>query len=88
MTFGTLTNLIYSEEKTTEPKIGDGATLILWSDRQAYTILEVKKSYVIVSRDNQPPNPRKAYLRKDGNYYLGGHLLKVGFRDNYYDPHF
>ena len=88
MTYGTLTNLIYAENKASKPKIGDGATLILWSDRQAYTVLEVKKSYVVVSRDSQPPAPRKAYLRKDGNYYLGGHLLKIGFRDEYYDPHF
>ncbi|AUD02432.1 hypothetical protein [Spirosoma pollinicola] len=88
MTYGTLTNLVYAESKPADPKIGDGATLILWSDRQAFTVVDVKKSYVVVSRDNQPPALRKAYLRKNGNYYLGGHLLKIGFREEYYDPHF
>ena len=88
MTYGTLTNKLYATTTPIQPKIGDGATLILWSDRQAYTVIDVKKSYVVVSRDSQPPAHRKAYLRKDGNYYLGGHLLKIGFREDYYDLHF
>ncbi len=74
--------------KPAEPKIGDGATLILWTDRQALTVIGLSKRYIIVTRDSQPPNPLKAYLRKDGNYYLGGHIVKIGFRDEYRDPHF
>lgn len=88
MTHGNFSNQLLATVPTRQPQIGDGATLILWSDRQAYTVVDVKKSYVVVSRDRQPPVPRKAYLRKDGNYYLGGHLFKIGFRDEYYDPHF
>lgn len=88
MTYGNLTNQLLATVAICQPQVGDGATLVLWSDRQAYTVIEVKKSCVVVSRDNQPVNPRKAYLRKDGNYYLGGHLLKIGFREEYYDPHF
>ncbi|WP_338872499.1 hypothetical protein WBJ53_28120 [Spirosoma sp. SC4-14] len=88
MTYGTLTNQLYATAEPGKPKIGDGATLILWSDRQAYTVIDVKKSYVVVSRDNQPSTVKKAYLHKDGNYYLGGYLLKIGFREEYYDPHF
>ena len=51
MTYGTLTNLVYSENKSPKPKIGDGATLLLWSDRHAYTVIEVKKNHVFVTRD-------------------------------------
>jgi len=51
MTYGTLTNLVYAEDKLPEPKIGDGATLICWSDRRAYTIIDVKKTYLLATRD-------------------------------------
>lgn len=44
MNYGTLTNLVYSEENPVEPKIGDGATLLCWSDRHAYIIVDVKKA--------------------------------------------
>lgn len=44
MNYGTLTNLVYAEDKSPEPKIGAGATLLLWSDRHAYTVIEVKKT--------------------------------------------
>jgi hypothetical protein len=88
MKYGSFSNQLISSVKPSEPQIGDGATLILWSDRQAYTVTDVKKSYVVISRDKYSSGLRKAYLRKDGNYYLGGHLLKIGFREEYYDPHF
>ena len=88
MTHGSFSNQLLATVSPRQPQLGDGATLILWSDRQAHTVIDVKKSYVVVSRDSQPPAPRKAYLRKDGNYYLGGHLLKIGFRDEFRDPHF
>lgn len=52
MTYGTLTNLVYAEDKSPAPKVGDGATLICWSDRRAYTIVDVKKTYILATRDN------------------------------------
>ena len=88
MTHGNFTNQILANVVSQQPQVGEGATLILWSDRHAYTKVDVKKSFVVVNRDNQPKNHKKAYLRKDGNYYLGGHLLKIGFREEYRDPHF
>ncbi|AKD53532.1 hypothetical protein [Spirosoma radiotolerans] len=51
MNYGTLTNLIYAEDKPADPKIGDGATLLQWSNRHACTVIEVKKNYVLVTRD-------------------------------------
>ena len=108
MTYGTLTNLIYSENKSPEPKIGDGATLLCWSDRHAYTIVDVKKTYLLATYDivertdrnfeNGPQEysyqtdpdalPERANLRKDGDYYVGGQVLKVGYRNEYEDPNF
>lgn len=108
MNYGTLTNQIYSETKQSFPNVGDGATLIFWSDRHAYTVVAVGNKYVLVTRDlvkqtdsnfeNGPQEysystdveavPQKAMLRKDGNYYLGGHVLKIGFRDEFYDYSF
>ena len=88
MTHGSFSNQLLATVTLRKPQTGEGATLILWSDRHAYTINEVKKSYIVVNRDSQPVNYKKAYLRKDGNYYLGGHLLKIGFREEYRDPHF
>lgn len=63
MTYGTLTNLVYAEDKSPAPKIGDGATLICWSDRHAYTIVDVKKTYILATRDNVE--------RTDRNYQEG-----------------
>ncbi|MCY7353472.1 MAG: hypothetical protein LH606_22905 [Cytophagaceae bacterium] len=108
MKYGTLTNLIYADSQLTLPKVGDGATLILWSDRRAYTVTSVERKCIFVTRDlaerlelnfekglqeySYKPDPEavpeKATLRKDGNYYLGGHLLKIGFRDEFYDYSF
>ena len=33
-------------------KVGDGATIVLWSDRHACTIVKVTKAFVWVQRDN------------------------------------
>ena len=44
-----------------EPKVGDGATILYWTDRRAYTIVEVGKrpgqngNYVILQRDKATP---------------------------------
>lgn len=108
MNYGTLTNLVYAENKSPEPKIGDGATLLCWSDRRAYTIVDVKKTYLLATRDivertdrnfekgpqeysyqtNSEAIPERANLRKDGKYYIGGQVLKVGYRNEYEDPNF
>lgn len=108
MKYGTLTNLVYADYKSPEPKIGDGATLLCWSDRHAYTIVEIKKNYVLVTRDiaqrtdqnfeNGPQEytyksdldvtPVRANLRKDGKYYMGNQVLKIGYRNEHYDYSF
>lgn len=108
MKYGTLTNQIFSETTPVLPSIGDGATLIYWSDRHAYTVVAVEDKWIWITRDlaertdsnfeigpqeysystDADGVPVKAILRKDGNYYFGGHVLKIGFRDEFYDPHF
>lgn len=108
MKYGTLTNLVYSEDKTPEPKNGDGATLLCYSDRHAYTVVGVGQNHILVTRDNAERTDenfevgpqeysysidpdaeiQKAVLKKDGNYYLGGQVIKVGYRSENYDYSF
>jgi hypothetical protein len=108
MKYGTLTNLVYAEYKSPEPKIRDGATLLHWSDRHAYTVVEIKKNYILATRDiaertdqsfeNGPQEytyqrdsdatPVRANLRKDGMYYMGNQVLKIGCRNEHYDYSF
>jgi hypothetical protein len=108
MKYGTLTNKIFANEESAKPEVGNGATLILWSDRHAYTVVEVGENFVLVTRDtaerldknfqfgqqkysyqtDTSATPEKAVLGKDGKYYLAGHVLQVGYRDEYYDYSF
>lgn len=108
MKYGTLTNLVYSEDKAPEPKIGDGATLLSYSDRHAYTVVGVGEKHIMVTRDNAERTDKnfevgpqeysysldpeaeiqKAILEKDGNYYLGGQVIKVGYRSENFDYSF
>lgn len=105
MKYGALINLVYAEVRSPAPKVGDGATLICWSDRHAYTTVDVKKTYILatryvaertdrnfqggpqeyVYRTDPEAVPERANLRKDGNYYIGGQALKVGYRSEHYD---
>jgi hypothetical protein len=105
MNYGTLTNLVYAENKSPEPKIGDGATLICWSDRRAYTVVSIKKTYLLATRDivertdqnfekdpqeytyqiDPDATPVRANLRKDGKYYIGDQVSKIGYRNEHYD---
>jgi hypothetical protein len=52
MQHGSLQNLLMGSGTTT-PKVGDGATVVAWTDRAAATIVEVSKSgkTVVAQRD-------------------------------------
>jgi hypothetical protein len=41
MTYGSLLNFLQADSLQREPKVGDGATYLAWSDRYAYTIVDV-----------------------------------------------
>ncbi len=41
---GSLTNLLLSNTKPAVPKVGDGATLLCWTDRRAATVVFVSPS--------------------------------------------
>lgn len=43
-TTGSLMNLLDSRMKSAEPAVGMGATLLMWTDRKAGTIVEVSKN--------------------------------------------
>ena len=40
--YGSLQNRLYERTRSSEPKVGMGATEILWSDRRAYEVIAVK----------------------------------------------
>lgn len=96
-----------------EPVVGMGATLILWSDRRACTIVQVTHNgkRIVIQRDaiewtpdptrpgqilitNYLPDPQgelhHVTKRKDGTYRLTGSktIVRIGVRDEYYDPTF
>lgn len=47
-------NHLYSSAKSPEPEVGMGATILMWTDRQPATVVEVnhKKRYIVVQEDN------------------------------------
>jgi hypothetical protein len=47
---GSLVNHVLSRSPA-EPKVGDGATILMWTDRQAATIVKVTKTQVHVRAD-------------------------------------
>ena len=48
---GSLVNHIYSTYKTKLPKVGDGATILHWTDRSACTVIAVEGNIIKVQRD-------------------------------------
>lgn len=53
MEHGSLQNLLIASSNSNKPKVGMGATIVLWTDRKAYTIIEVSKSgkSIVIQRD-------------------------------------
>lgn len=43
-TTGSMTNLVDSRCKSSTPEIGMGATILMWTDRKAGTIVEISKN--------------------------------------------
>lgn len=52
MKYGSLYNMLLSQKEPATPKVGDGATKLGWSDRRAYTVVEVlSEKKVVIQRD-------------------------------------
>lgn len=50
--YGSLVNMLSGTPATYVPKVGDGATELCWSDRHAYTVVEVvSPTHVVVQQD-------------------------------------
>jgi len=50
--YGSLQNMLAGTSVAYAPKVGDGATMVMWSDRHAYTITQVvSPTHVVVTRD-------------------------------------
>lgn len=54
MRTGSLINLVQGNSRQHTPEVGMGATILMWTDRHAATIIEVSKSgkSIVVQRDN------------------------------------
>ncbi len=89
--------------------VGMGATIVMWSDRHAATIVKVTRTQIHVQQDNArridgngvsiyqeyeyTPNPKAKIIvyRKTKRGYRetgGGSWLRIGEREEYYDPDF
>lgn len=67
MAHGSLQNVLAAGSRQAhadEPKVGDGATIVLWSDRQPATITEVLSPTHIVIRED-----RVTRWERDGSAY-------------------
>lgn len=56
MTYGSLHNVLASNASETTapaPAVGDGATILGWTDRRAATVIEVKSPTCIVLREDK-----------------------------------
>ena len=50
-TTGSLINHLYSNSNNPLPTVGDGATMLYWTDRQACTVVEVSPKRIVVQED-------------------------------------
>ncbi len=48
---GSLVNYMYGGKQDTNPEIGMGCTILMWSDRHAATIIGIKNKIIKVQRD-------------------------------------
>jgi len=49
---GSVMNHLFSREVGYEPAVGDGATILGWTDRYAATVISVENGIVTVQQDN------------------------------------
>lgn len=52
MEYGSLVNMVAANSKQPEPKVGMGATILMWTDRAPATVVEVKGKRIKVQPDN------------------------------------
>lgn len=45
------------KERRREIKVGDGCTLVLWSDKQAHTVVRKAKAMIVIQRDKVIKSP-------------------------------
>ena len=58
--FGSLQNMWLGNSRSADPAVGIGATEVMWTDRQAFTVVQVKgPGRIVVQRDQ--------VTRRDGN---------------------
>lgn len=102
--YGNLTNRLAEGGETAKPEVCMGVTQYMYSDRHAYTIVEVApngKRFWMTRDDcryedgygkDYKSNPEGARYEvrkfKDKWKIVRGEYVTVGIRDAYYDPHY
>lgn len=68
--YGSLINYVWTGYKQPEPEVGVGATLLLWTDRHAYTITKIYSERKIgVKRDKAISIGPSRYSSESQKYY-------------------
>ena len=70
-THGSLQNLLMARGKVSQPavpRVGDGATIVLWTDRIACTVIEVKTPRKIVIQEDNAIRTDKNGMSKTQEY--------------------
>ena len=86
MQTGSLTNLLMSRSRQSNPEVGMGATEIMWTDRRAYTIVEVRNPKTIVVQEDNAKRTDNNGMSESQRYEftpnLEGEKIVVTLRKN------
>lgn len=87
---GSLMNHLYSREAVPTPVVGDGCTILMWTDRHAGTIVKVTATQVHVQRDKATRADSNGMSESQSYTYEADpdgaiqifRMTKKGYRDN------
>jgi hypothetical protein len=86
MAFGSLNNLLMSNAKAPEPKVGMGATRLSWTDRDPYTIIEVRSpKRIVVQADDARRSDANGMSESQSYLFIpdpNGHKVVLTLRKN------
>jgi hypothetical protein len=66
--FGSLNNQLMSNSKSPEPTVGMGVTQLCWTDRHAWTVIEVKSARKLVIQADKATRTDKHGMSESQNY--------------------
>lgn len=66
---GSVMNHLYSVSEQKEPEVGMGATVLMWTDRYACTIISIEKNILEVQRDKPVRNDNNGECENQDYFY-------------------